>query len=579
MGRRKPRKEVFRGPESNAVLGEVLALDPRAWGVEYHVADDREPLDGDDLAEAGDAVAIVDVRGPLEQRGDSCWQGYDDIREAFACALDSDASAVLLRIDSPGGECAGLFECVRDMRTMAEASGKRVVAYVDEAAYSAAYALATVAEEIVLPESGGVGSIGVIATLCDRVGLNEQMGINVAVIAAGARKADGHPDVPISDGALEATAHNVERLATMFYEAVAEARPLSVDELAGLEAGVFHGDEALEAGLADRIMGLSELLSELSGGAMGADLDDDGEDALENEETSKMDPKQKAQVAAAVDILSKPLIQHAPTLEAKADAYKRTETSEVMEESESEDAEEGTRTKTKTTTTTESETTEAPDAEEDAEDDDAEDAEDAEEAEGEDAGEIADEQDDTDDDDKEGNHPPSKKDAPSKSKRMASAATRFAGSSTRDVLACVRELTGAGHPGAQIGALRALVARAAKVPALEARLAKQTAAARKSKVVASVDKAIRASLLTPGQRAWAISAGMKDPAILEGYLANARPVAPPKPLRQPEVLTKAAAKSAQGLTPAEESIAKKMAIDPERLAAFKAKGVIPTITH
>lgn len=538
-------KRVFAassGPSSRPV-GTPLALDPRALGVTYEVAEPEDCRYGAKVERMGD-VALVRVCGPLGQYA-SWFDGYESSswrvgvaeRFAMACA-DAESSAVVLVLDSPGGECAGLFECVKAMRASAAASGKRVVAYVNEAAYSAAYALACAMPEIVLPESGGVGSIGVIAELIDVSAMNERFGINVAVVSAGAHKADGHPDLPISEQALEATAARVAQLADAFYALVSESRPLSVEEVSGLEAACVYGADAVDAGLADGVMGFAELVGSLASSGSGAMAAPEGK-AKAMRHTGSI-----AAVAAlgATDLLASPRIGTSPA--EAIGAYKKTETSEVTEETESKDEESGTQTTTTTTTTTESETTDMKESEDDKDPDD----------------------DGDDDKDKEGD----KDDDASKSASAVVPTTRPSFStSTRDVLAAVRRITGQTSLGAQLGALEAMAAAAARAVKLDRQLARNA-------VATKVDGAIRAGLLTPAQREWAIAAGTKDASVLDGYLATARPVVAPEPVRMP---TEKAHAAPAGVTAEEARIAKNMGIDPTKLAAFKASGGVPTLTH
>lgn len=209
---------------------------------------------------AAPGVAIVDVSGPLSQRAWSCWMwegdGYDAIRLRMSRALsDPNVQSIVLRIDSPGGEVAGLNEAVRAMRAEASAAGKPIVVYVDELAASAAYALATVGDEIVTPESGCLGSIGVILAFTKRDRANEAAGLSTFVITSGARKADGHPFVAATKEELEAFQVEVDALAQMFGALVAERRGGDAARWLGLEAACFYGNEAVANGLADRVGG------------------------------------------------------------------------------------------------------------------------------------------------------------------------------------------------------------------------------------------------------------------------------------------------------------------------------------
>ena len=202
-------------------------------------------------------VAVVHVRGPLEHHACGHSDSYEALRARFGEALASGASAIVLRIDSPGGLVSGLNEAVYDMRRAARNDGVFVYAYVDELAASAAYAIACVADEIVIPPSGIAGSVGVISTMCDVSRANEAAGVTFVTLTSGARKADGHVNTPISDDAIEAEQSRVNDLAGQFFRIVKESRGIDAEPL---EANIYMGMYAVEAGLADVVMGYEQLL-------------------------------------------------------------------------------------------------------------------------------------------------------------------------------------------------------------------------------------------------------------------------------------------------------------------------------
>lgn len=236
---------------------EILAIAPRAISGEYDGADAEVAH----IDTAASVVAIVAVQGPLEHHETWFFDSYDAIvgrvREAFA---DPDVAAVVLKIDSPGGDAAGATEATRQLRSMAQASGKKLWAYSDEACFSAAYSLASAADEIWLPETGGVGSVGVIAQVVDATGANAKAGMDVRLITSGARKADTHPDRKIDDAVLQALQTRVDAMADAFVGVVSIGRQMSTDAIFALEAGVFLGASAVEAGLADGVAGWDEFL-------------------------------------------------------------------------------------------------------------------------------------------------------------------------------------------------------------------------------------------------------------------------------------------------------------------------------
>lgn len=263
-----------RDPFAVFRASDVLAIDG-AWlerasaGAPLMFWDDED--DGDlpfqrapyDLLDGG--VGRILVEGPLTQRGWMCWQGYDSVARSLSAALaDENVRAVVLVMNSPGGVVAGLFEAVRRMRAEIEASGKRVVCYVDELAASAGYALACVADEIVLPETGCVGSVGVIASMQSVSRMLDKAGVDVALVTSGDEKADGYAQKPISKEALARLQETVDMFAGVFHRHVAARRPLSVEAVAALEAGVRYGAGAVKAGLADRVGSLGDVLAGLA---------------------------------------------------------------------------------------------------------------------------------------------------------------------------------------------------------------------------------------------------------------------------------------------------------------------------
>jgi signal peptide peptidase SppA len=272
-----PHDDLTMPPSFRAALGAALArpllLDPRALDPIRGAAGFRPKAEGprgmgggsDPFERDGD-MAVVGVSGPLAQRAWSCWMfsgdGYDAIvARAGAAFRDRDTRGVVLRLDSPGGEVSGCFEAVRTLRAMARDSGKPLVAYVDEMACSAAYALACAADEVVLPDTGLVGSIGVIMTVESYAEQLAAEGVSVALITSGAAKADGHPAVALSDDARARLQADVDQLAQVFAAEVAAGRPaLTAKAALGLDARVLIGPSAVAAGLADHVGSFSVAL-------------------------------------------------------------------------------------------------------------------------------------------------------------------------------------------------------------------------------------------------------------------------------------------------------------------------------
>jgi capsid assembly protease len=208
--------------------------------------------DSPNVTEAG--VTIVTICGPLEHHPGGWFDCYDSIAErAEAAFCDDESSAVVLAVDSPGGLAAGTFELHKKLKRLREKYDKPIYAYANETICSAAYAIASAADEIWLPNEGAVGSIGVIGSLVDVTEANRKAGIKVVYLTTGARKADGRPDRKLTPEIIKAQMEHIDHYGSIFFRSVSKARGMSVEDVVRLEAGVFFGKKAVRAGLADGV--------------------------------------------------------------------------------------------------------------------------------------------------------------------------------------------------------------------------------------------------------------------------------------------------------------------------------------
>ncbi len=130
---------------------------------------------------------------------------------------------------------------------------KPVNAFVAEHALSAGYVLASQANRIIIPRTGAVGSIGVVALHTDMSGALDQKGIAVTLIHAGSRKVDANPYQPLPEAVHDQMQRQLEVVRFLFAETVAAGRGNRLTHSAALatEAAVYRGADAIAAGLAD----------------------------------------------------------------------------------------------------------------------------------------------------------------------------------------------------------------------------------------------------------------------------------------------------------------------------------------
>lgn len=234
----------------------MLALNPAAFGSVYD-----SPFASVEITTDDSPAAVVDIVGPLVHHEDWWFDSYDGIKGRVRKALESSSKVVVLSIDSPGGLVAGCFDTVKELKEMAAEYGKPLWAYVDSQATSAANALCCACEKVFIPSTGVMGSIGVIDTLVDCTAADEQWGMKFVIVASGSRKADGNPHVSISEESVNATKAMVDTVAEQFFELVSNARGIPVEKIRNFNAGLFCGQQALDAGLADQIATLDEVVA------------------------------------------------------------------------------------------------------------------------------------------------------------------------------------------------------------------------------------------------------------------------------------------------------------------------------
>lgn len=211
-----------------------------------------------------DGVAVVRIEGALARS----WDWWSDTtyehaaRELHEARTASGVRAIVLHINSPGGDVNGLIDFTEQIH--AARGDKPIVAVAAGIAASAAYVIAAAADEIVITPSGEVGSVGVFASLVDWSGLFEGLGIKEYVFTSkqSPRK---NPDPSTDDGAAEWQAL-VDAHGQVVVDRVARYRGITTDDvLANYGQGaLFVGADAVTATIADRVGLLEDVVDELA---------------------------------------------------------------------------------------------------------------------------------------------------------------------------------------------------------------------------------------------------------------------------------------------------------------------------
>jgi signal peptide peptidase SppA len=228
-----------------------------------------EPLNNvPTVAEIVGSVAVLPIEGVLANKMNlfqkiSGGTSFQMLTEQFNMLMaDESIDTIILDIDSPGGTVAGTQEFANLVYNARDK--KRIIAFANPMAASAAYWVASAAGEVyVSSQSASVGSIGVVTTHTDVSESEKAQGIKTTVISAGKYKAIGNEHEPLSDDALEVIKSSLEESYSIFVEAVAKHRGADVAavRLHMAEGRVFSGREAEEVGLVDGETTLQALIN------------------------------------------------------------------------------------------------------------------------------------------------------------------------------------------------------------------------------------------------------------------------------------------------------------------------------
>ena len=189
--------------------------------------------------------------------------GYEYITEAINRGVDdSEVTGIALIVNSPGGivnGCFDLSDLIFESRDL-----KPIKAFVTGGAYSAAFALASAASEIVVGRSSGTGSVGVVTSHVDYSESMKQMGLVHTFVFAGKHKVDGNPYEKLSDDAKARMQARIDRLYTDFVDTVARNRGMDAKGVRQTEALMYDATDSVSVGFADIVGKIDEHIAGFS---------------------------------------------------------------------------------------------------------------------------------------------------------------------------------------------------------------------------------------------------------------------------------------------------------------------------
>ncbi|MCJ8168640.1 S49 family peptidase [Atopomonas sediminilitoris] len=249
-------------PDALATLMSIADRQGDPAALEAHLG---RPLDNARSVTLRDGVAVIPITGPIMRYANvftriSGATSTQELATDLQAALDNpQVRAIVLNVDSPGGEATGINE-LSDM-IYAARSQKPIKAYGGGTVASAAYWLASAADELVIDDTALVGSIGVVTEVLVRDAREGEQRYTITSSNAPNKR----PDLTTEAGRA-VIGKTIDALSDVFVAKV--ARNLAVDPqdvpAQGDHGGLRVGAAAVEAGLAHRLGSLETLIAELA---------------------------------------------------------------------------------------------------------------------------------------------------------------------------------------------------------------------------------------------------------------------------------------------------------------------------
>jgi signal peptide peptidase SppA len=184
---------------------------------------------------ADGAIAVIPLTGLMFYRSGFFasllgWKGTADIARAVReASANPGVKALLLDVDSPGGEVAGTEELAAAIADAAQR--KPVTAAVNTMAASAAVWAISGASTITITPSGQTGSVGVLAVHDDLSQMAEKAGIKRTYVSAGKYKTAGNPFEPLSAEARSDLQATVDTYYAMMVDRIASGRGVAAERV------------------------------------------------------------------------------------------------------------------------------------------------------------------------------------------------------------------------------------------------------------------------------------------------------------------------------------------------------------
>ncbi len=203
-------------------------------------------------------TALIEVRGAIAADAEASAQTIvASLRSAFE---DPGAQGVVLLINSPGGSPVQAGIIADEIHRLKALHDKPIHAVVEETCASAAYYIASAADNIYVDKASIVGSIGVMMNGFGFTGLMDKIGVERRLMTAGENKGFMDPFSPQSEAQMRHVQEMLDDIHQQFIEVVRRGRGERLVETPDTFSGlIWSGQRAVALGLADELASLEQV--------------------------------------------------------------------------------------------------------------------------------------------------------------------------------------------------------------------------------------------------------------------------------------------------------------------------------
>ena len=213
--------------------------------------------------DAKDKIAVIYAQGEIQSgEGDVTVIAEGAMRRSLQEARkDKNVKAIVLRIDSPGGNALTSELIWREIELTKKV--KPVVVSMGNYAASGGYYIACNADKIFAEENTITGSIGVFGMLPNFSQATNKLGINTEIVKTHENASGYSPFKPLDENYRGFAQEGVEKIYSTFVNRVATGRKMTFEQVDAIGQGrVWTGSDAIKIGLVDKIGGLDEAIVE-----------------------------------------------------------------------------------------------------------------------------------------------------------------------------------------------------------------------------------------------------------------------------------------------------------------------------